>query len=62
MTASIVLPVAATVTLAFWFVGVAGLVDFTTTINWTLFVAGLVLAAAAPVVRPRSSGPAAARP
>lgn len=62
MTASIVLPVAATVALALWFVGVADLVDLGPTVNWTLFVAGLVLAAAAPFVRPRSSGPAAARP
>jgi hypothetical protein len=62
MTTRDFLPAAATIALALWFVGVAGWVDFGTTVNWTLFVAGLVLAAAAPLVRPRSSAPAAARP
>jgi hypothetical protein len=62
LTAGIVPAVAATIALALWFVGVAGWLGFGPTVNWTLFVAGLALAAAAPFVRPRSSGPAPARP
>ncbi|HST16597.1 MAG TPA: hypothetical protein VLK36_02940 [Gaiellaceae bacterium] len=62
MTASDLLPAAATVALALWFLGVTGWVGFDPTVNWVLFVAGLVLAAAAPLVRPRSSAPAPARP
>jgi hypothetical protein len=56
------LPLLATIALALWFVGVAGWLGTSPTVNWFLFAAGLALAAVGQLVSGRSSASAAARP